>query len=171
MLRNVNGKRTISNIWRCYLYMPFWMPLYKGRRHSFLILLIPDEQYVSVYLNYHLEKSLEYLLTVTRSVVAWGGSTGQIAPSEYVGTKEKKTKDKYIFVWIGLKKISMGLLHFIKALVSWGVDSEDELPPGIPSATGLPISWFRASSSASARGGAAGSPPVLRASAFFLLTE
>ena len=26
------------------------------------------------------------------------------------------------------------MLHFIKALVSWGVSSEDELPPGIPSA-------------------------------------
>ena len=27
------------------------------------------------------------------------------------------------------------------------MDSEDELPPGIPSATGLPIYWLRASSS------------------------
>ena len=52
------------------------------------------------------------------------------------------------------------------------MDSEDELTPGIPSATGLPIYWLRASSSASVRGGgAAGPPPVLRASAFFLLAE
>jgi len=34
-----------------------------------------------------------------------------------------------------------------------GVDSKDELSPGIPSATGLPIFWLRASSSASVRGG------------------
>ena len=47
----------------------------------------------------------------------------------------------------------------------------DELPPGIPSATGLPIFWFRASTSASVRGGGAGPPPVLRAFAFFLLAE
>ena len=55
--------------------------------------------------------------------------------------------------------------------MSWGVGSEDELPPGIPSATGLPTFWLRASSSASVRGGGAGPPPVLRASAFFLLAE
>ena len=72
-----------------------------------------------------------------------------------------------------LKKryIGLGILHFIKALMSWGVGSEDELPPGIPSATGLPTFWLRASSSASVRGGGAGPPPVLRASAFFLLAE
>ena len=53
-----------------------------------------------------------------------------------------------------------------------GVDSEDELPPGIPSATGLAIYWLRASSSACVRGGgAAGTLPNLRASAFFLLAE
>ena len=51
------------------------------------------------------------------------------------------------------------------------MDSEDELPPGIPSATGLPIYWLRASSSASVRGGGAGPPPVLWASAFFLVVE
>jgi len=51
------------------------------------------------------------------------------------------------------------------------MDSEDALPPGIPSATGLPIFWFRASSSAFVRGGGAGPPPVLRASAYFLLAE
>ena len=60
----------------------------------------------------------------------------------------------------------------MKALVSCDVaGSEEELPPGIPSATGLPAFWLRASSSASVRGGGAGPPPVLRASAFFLLAE
>ena len=67
--------------------------------------------------------------------------------------------------------MSIGLLNFIKTLVSWGVDSEDELPPGIPSATGPPIFWLRASSSASVRGGGAEPPPVLQASVFFLLAE
>ena len=58
----------------------------------------------------------------------------------------------------------------MKALVSCDVaGSEEELPPGIPSATGLPAFWLRASSSASVRGGGAGPPPVLLASAFFLL--
>ena len=58
------------------------------------------------------------------------------------------------------------------ALVSWaGGTSEDELPPGIPSATGRPLFWLRASSSASVRGGAAGPPPVFLASALFLFAE
>ena len=57
------------------------------------------------------------------------------------------------------------------ALVSWDVVSEDELPPGIPSATGLPKFWLRTSSSASVTGGGAGPPPFLQASAFFLLAE
>jgi len=55
--------------------------------------------------------------------------------------------------------------------VSWELDSEDELPPGIPSASGLPIFWFMASSSASLRGDSAGPPPVSQASVFFLLAE
>ena len=43
--------------------------------------------------------------------------------------------------------------------------------PGMPSATGQPLFWLRASSSASVRGGGGGPPPVFRASAFFLLAE
>ena len=94
MLRNVKGKRTISNISRWYLCKPLWIPLCKGRRYSFLVLFILDEWYVSVYLNYHLTKSLEYcLLTVTWFVA--GGSTRQIAPSECVGTKVKKKKKSH----------------------------------------------------------------------------
>ena len=53
---------------------------------------------------------------------------------------------------------------------SWGVDSEDELPPGIPSATGLPVYWLRAPLPPRG-GGAAGPPPALRASASSLLAE
>ena len=55
--------------------------------------------------------------------------------------------------------------------MSWGLGSEDELPPGIPSATGLPVFRLRVSSSASIRGGGAGPPPVLHKSTFFLLAE
>ena len=51
-----------------------------------------------------------------------------------------------------------------------GVDSEDELPPGIPSATGLPVYWLRAPLPPRG-GGAAGPPPALRASASSLLAE
>lgn len=70
-----------------------------------------------------------------------------------------------------IRYIGLGTLQFMKALEGWVVGSEDELPPGIPSATGLPAFWLRASSSTSVRGGGAGPPPVLRASAFFLLAE
>jgi len=42
---------------------------------------------------------------------------------------------------------------------------------GSPQPHCLPIFWFRASCSASVRGGGAGPPPILRASAFFLLAE
>ncbi len=67
------------------------------------------------------------------------------------------------------KKINIyiegGLLHSMKPLVSWGVTGSDELPPG------LPVFRLRAISSAFVSGGGAGPPPVLRASAFFLLAE
>ncbi|KAJ8002283.1 hypothetical protein DPEC_G00178280 [Dallia pectoralis] len=62
---------------------------------------------------------------------------------------------------IGLLKARFQCLHHLR----------EELPPGIPSDTGLPLFWLSASSSDSVRGGGAGPLPVLRASAFFLLAE
>jgi len=59
----------------------------------------------------------------------------------------------------------------MNALKSSGVTGSDEVPPGIPSANGLPAFRLRAISSAFDRGGGAGPPPVLRASVFFLLAE
>lgn len=55
--------------------------------------------------------------------------------------------------------------------MSWGATGSDELPPGMPSAIGLPEFRLKAISSAVVRGGGAGPPPVFRASAFFLLAK
>ena len=83
---------------------------------------------------------------------------------------EQKKKRQINICMNRLKKDTfIGLLQ--GTCILGGVDSEDELPSGIPSATGLPIFWFRASSSASVRGVSAGPPPVLRAFPFFLLAE
>lgn len=80
--------------------------------------------------------------------------------------KNSLYEKKNIYIYI-----EVGLLHSMKPLVSWGVTGSDELPPGIPSAIGLPVFRLRAISSAFVSGGGAGPPPVLRASAFFLLAE
>lgn len=59
----------------------------------------------------------------------------------------------------------------MKSFKSSGVNGPYEVPPGIPSAIGLPAFKLRAIFSAFVRGGGAGLSPVLRASDFFLLAE
>ncbi len=53
------------------------------------------------------------------------------------------------------------ILSYVSTFV-WGLTGSDELPPGIPSAAGLPVFWLRASYSAPVRGGGVGPPPTCR---------
>lgn len=106
MVRNMNGKRTISNISRCYLYRPFWIPLCKGSRQfprplhprwviCFSILKLPFGKIFGVLPTY------SYKVCCGVRGLHQADSTIRICWDK----RKKDMKGKYIFVWIDSKKI------------------------------------------------------------------